>query len=75
MKKRKRIAEILYRLPPLAVILCNTLFLAAAGFGIAVLYERITGGGIDAAGTAGIWGLTGFFVSVLLLMRKGNAEG
>lgn len=74
MRKKNHIAEILYQLPPLAVILCSTLFLSAAGLGIAILLGRIAESSIDAAGTAGIWGLIGFFVSVLFIMQKENVE-
>lgn len=70
MKKTNSIAEALYQLPPLAVILGNTLFLCAVGFGIVKLFDRITNSAFDAVGAAGILGLAGFFLGVLFLMQR-----
>lgn len=74
MKKINYFAEVLYQLPPLAVILGNTLLLCVAGFGIVELFDWGTGSSVDAAGLAGILGLAGFFISILFLMQKENLQ-
>ncbi|MDO4332870.1 MAG: hypothetical protein Q4C58_09315 [Eubacteriales bacterium] len=74
MKKTDHITEVFRQMPPLTVILGSTLLLCAAGFSAAKLFERITGGGMSAAGFAGIMGLAGFFASILFLMQKENPQ-
>lgn len=74
MKRLANITEALHQLPTLIVILGSTLLLSAAGFSIAKLFNRLVGSTGDALEAAGFFGLAGFFLSILFLMQKKNAN-
>lgn len=70
MKKKRGKNTFWNRLLLLAVILGFTFLFWGAGCAAGKAAELVVGGTVDIAEWGGVFGLTGFFVGVLFLMRQ-----
>lgn len=69
MKEKRRKDTFWNRTLMLAVMLGFTFIFFAAGCAAGELAELVTGNAVEIAGWGGLFGLAGFFASVLVLMR------